>query len=132
MCSAIVPVNDFRETTGNHRKSVVTHRTAAYLGATTEFSKWEGITYDTKRNRIYTAMSEIREGMEDKKSKGEPNDEFDAGGRNDIKLEYNPCGCGALFPLWLWCSVLLVAVVRSSPCSCGALFSLWLCFSCAL
>ena len=68
---------------------------AAMLGATAEFSKWEGITFDTKRNRIYTAMSEIRNGMEDFKGKGEANPEFDVGSSNDIRLEYNPCGCGA-------------------------------------
>lgn len=66
---------------------------AAILGATVEFSKWEGFTFDTKRNRIYTAMSEIREGMEDFGDKGEPSTEFDLGDSNDVRLEYNPCGC---------------------------------------
>jgi uncharacterized protein len=69
---------------------------AAYLGATTEFAKWEGITLDTKRNQLFSAISEVREGMEDFKAKGEPSDEFDLGGSNDIKLDWNPCGCGAL------------------------------------
>lgn len=34
-------------------------RYAAMLGATTEWSKWEGITFDSKRRRLYTAMSEL-------------------------------------------------------------------------
>ena len=69
---------------------------AAMMGVTTEFAKWEGITLDTKRNKLFTAISEVREGMEDFAAKGEPSDEFDLGGNNDIKLEWNPCGCGAL------------------------------------
>jgi hypothetical protein len=36
-----------------------TRRYAAYLGATTEWTKWEGITYDPKRRRLYTAMTEM-------------------------------------------------------------------------
>lgn len=63
------------------------------MGATVEFSKWEGITFDTKRRRIYTAMSEIREGMEDFADKGEPSNEFDLGDTNDVRLAHNPCGC---------------------------------------
>ena len=39
-----------------------TRRYAAYKGATTEFSKWEGITYDPKRNMLYTSMSAVRRG----------------------------------------------------------------------
>ena len=66
---------------------------AAYLGATVEFSKWEGFTFDTQRNRIYTAISEVREGMEDFMDSGEPSDEFDLGGTNDVRLVANPCGC---------------------------------------
>ena len=41
-----------------------TRRYAAYKGATTEFSKWEGITYDSKRNVLYTSMSAVRRGEE--------------------------------------------------------------------
>jgi hypothetical protein len=29
-------------------------------GVTVEWSKWEGITLDTKRYKIYTALSEVR------------------------------------------------------------------------
>lgn len=35
-----------------------TRRYAAYLGATTEFSKWEGLTFSPSRSKIYTAMTE--------------------------------------------------------------------------
>jgi hypothetical protein len=41
-----------------------TRRYASYLGATTEFSKWEGITFDPETNKLYTAISVVREGME--------------------------------------------------------------------
>ena len=39
-----------------------TRRYAAYKGATTEFSKWEGITFDTKRNKLYTSLTILRQG----------------------------------------------------------------------
>ncbi len=70
-----------------------TRRYAAYLGATVEGSKWEGITFSPKRNKAYTAMSEIRRGMEDNKAAGKNDTKFDIGGPNDIRLPYNPCGC---------------------------------------
>lgn len=72
------------------------------MGATTEFSKMEGITWDFKRSKLYVAMSEVRRGMEDNAEKGEPTTEHDLGGPNHIKVEYNECGCGTplqLFPL---------------------------------
>lgn len=37
-------------------------RYAAYLGATTEWTKWEGMALDSKRNKIYTAMSQLDSG----------------------------------------------------------------------
>ncbi|GAB4821502.1 hypothetical protein N2152v2_008548 [Parachlorella kessleri] len=70
-----------------------TRRYAAYLGATTEFSKWEGITYSPSRNKLYTALTEIRYGMEDNAKKGKNDTEYDIGSNNDIRLPYNPCGC---------------------------------------
>lgn len=39
------------------------------------------------------AMSDIREGMEDNMRKGKEDDRHDVGGRNEIRLPYNPCGC---------------------------------------
>jgi hypothetical protein len=73
----------------------VLRSTAAIVGATVEFSKWEGITFDAKRSRLYTSMSEIRAGMEDNAIKGAKNTTFDLGGPNDIRLPYGKCGCGA-------------------------------------
>jgi hypothetical protein len=70
-----------------------TRRYAAYLDATVEGSKWEGITFSPKRNKVYTAMSEVRRAMEDNKSAGKADTRFDIGGPNDIRLPYNPCGC---------------------------------------
>lgn len=60
-------------------------RYAAMLGATTEFRKMEGITYDSKQKNLYIAMSSIEKGMED-------NSKNDLGGNNDIKLAKNKCG----------------------------------------
>lgn len=68
-------------------------RYAALKGATTEFSKWEGITFDAKRGKLYTAMSAIRNGMENNAVKGKPESKFDIGGNNHIRLQYNKCGC---------------------------------------
>lgn len=62
-------------------------RYSALLGATTEFTKLEGITFDAKRKVIYAAISDIKNGMEDNNVK------YDIGGNNDIKVSYNKCGC---------------------------------------
>lgn len=66
---------------------------AALQGATTEWSKMEGFSYSPLRRRAYMAMSDIREGMEDNMRKGKEDDRHDVGGRNEIRLPYNPCGC---------------------------------------
>ncbi|NEX20374.1 DUF839 domain-containing protein [Thiorhodococcus mannitoliphagus] len=59
---------------------------AAHMGATTEFRKEEGLTYNPDDNVLYVAMSELRKGMEDGSSN-------DVGGPNHIRLdEGNPCG----------------------------------------
>ena len=70
-----------------------TRRYGGMLGATTEFSKMEGFTYDPPSGKGYLAMSEIRRGMEDFMSKGKPSDKYDLGGSNAIRLPYNKCGC---------------------------------------
>jgi secreted PhoX family phosphatase len=62
-----------------------TRRYADYLGATMELRKEEGIAYDPHTNRIFVAMSEVAKGMEDGSS-------AEAGGRNDVRVEGNPCG----------------------------------------
>ena len=69
-----------------------TRRYAAMNGATVELRKEEGITYDPDHNKLYVAISEISNGMEDKSSKGKESGKYDAGGSNDIKVAYNPCG----------------------------------------
>ncbi len=72
-------------------------RYAALKGATTEFRKAEGITYDEQSKKLYLSMSEIAYGMEDHKSKEKPKGLYDEGGNNDIRLPYNECG--ALYAL---------------------------------
>lgn len=62
-----------------------TRRYAAYLGATTEFRKEEGLTYDADRNVLYVAFSRIEKGM--KKSSAD-----DEGGSDHIQLAENICG----------------------------------------
>ncbi|MEL6344534.1 MAG: alkaline phosphatase PhoX [Myxococcota bacterium] len=69
-----------------------TRRYAAMLGATTEFRKEEGITWDPDRNRLYVAMSRIEYGMENLQKRGTPSEKYDAGGPNHVQLPFNPCG----------------------------------------
>lgn len=70
-----------------------TRRYAAMQGATVEFRKEEGITYDPDQQLLYVAMSEIGRGMEDFGKKGKPNDKYDKGGANHIRLPFNATGC---------------------------------------
>lgn len=66
-----------------------TRRYAALMGATTEFDKEEGITYDPDRMRLYIAMSEVTSGMLSK-AVGE---ETYVGAPNHIALaSANRCG----------------------------------------
>ncbi len=67
-------------------------RMAAMLGATSEFDKKEGITFDNRGKNLYIAMSQIRYGMEDSARKGSANTSYDIGGNNDVRLSYNYCG----------------------------------------
>jgi hypothetical protein len=69
-----------------------TRRFAALRGATTEWRKMEGITFDPDGGRLYLAMSEIGGGMTDLRSQAEADPAFDTGGRNDIRLPANLCG----------------------------------------
>lgn len=57
---------------------------AAYKGATIEFRKEEGLTYDKESNALYVAMSSIEKSMEDNYKENEP--------ANHIRLEKNICG----------------------------------------
>ncbi len=69
-----------------------TRRYAAMMGATTEFRKEEGITFNERDNKLYVAMSEVARGMEDNMKNGVVETKYDIGGNNDIKLDYNACG----------------------------------------
>lgn len=69
-----------------------TRRFAAYNGATVEFNKEEGITFNPDDNKLYVSMSKVREGMENYAKKGKSKDKYDIGGPNDIRLGYNFCG----------------------------------------
>ncbi len=57
---------------------------AAYKGATIEFRKEEGLTYDKDSNALYVAMSSVEKSMEDNYKGTEP--------ANHIKLAKNICG----------------------------------------
>ena len=69
-----------------------TRRYAAYMGATTEFRKEEGITFDKNSGKLYVAMSAIERGMEDNQKSGVSETKYDIGGNNDIQVAYNKCG----------------------------------------
>jgi len=45
-----------------------TRRYAAYLGATTEWEKYEGVAVNVKDKKVYHAMTRLRDGMENKSS----------------------------------------------------------------
>ena len=61
-----------------------TRKYAAYKGASVEFRKEEGITYDPDKNAVYIAMSAVEKSMEDNYKGKEP--------VNDIRLPKNKCG----------------------------------------
>ncbi|NLK66853.1 MAG: DUF839 domain-containing protein [Campylobacteraceae bacterium] len=67
-------------------------RVAAIKGATVEFRKMEGITYNNNLNEVYIGMSEINKGMESFKNKGKDSDKYDVKGQDHIRLEHNTCG----------------------------------------
>ncbi len=67
-------------------------RYAGMMGATTEFAKMEGITYNAKDKEMYMSLSRVEKGMEDNKKRGKANDKYDKGGSNDIRLPWNHCG----------------------------------------
>ena len=60
-------------------------RMAAYLGATSEFRKMEGITYNARDSKLYLAMSQVAKGMQAGTS-------YDLGGPDHIQVEQNDCG----------------------------------------
>jgi secreted PhoX family phosphatase len=66
-------------------------RYAALLGATSEFTKMEGVTHNTRDKRLYVAMSYIEKSMVDKLNEDRP--------RDDINLEGDAkdMACGAVY-----------------------------------
>ena len=64
-----------------------TRRYAAYVGATVEFEKFEGVTHNAADKKLYVAMTRMRSGMEDK-----PSDPA-----NDIRIPVN--GAGAVYEI---------------------------------
>jgi secreted PhoX family phosphatase len=70
-----------------------TRRFAALKGATTEFRKMEGASYDKAGRILYMAMSEVGKGMTD----GDP--ALDLGGPNHIRLTANKCGAIYALPV---------------------------------
>jgi secreted PhoX family phosphatase len=62
-----------------------TRRWAAMEGATTEWNKMEGITFNPETRQLYLAMSDISKGMEN-------NNASDLGGPNAIRVAKNNCG----------------------------------------
>ncbi len=51
-------------------------RYAAYLGATTEFNKMEGVTYNAKDNKVYIAISDQSGAMEKDSAGKDPSDDI--------------------------------------------------------
>ncbi len=70
-----------------------TRRYAGMLGCTTEFTKWEGITYSPARKQLYTAMATVGSGMGPTVSSSGTVNAFDVGGSQDVAVSSNPCGC---------------------------------------
>ncbi len=66
-------------------------RYAAWLGATSEFTKMEGVTHNERDKRLYLVMSYIEKGMVDKQNEDRP--------RDDISLEGDAKDlvCGAVY-----------------------------------
>ena len=85
-----------------------TRKYAALKGATIEFRKEEGLSYDVDKNVLYISMSEIRKSMEDDYKGQEP--------INDIRLKTNVCG--AVYELTLdhsYSGTSMKAVVVGKP-----------------
>jgi hypothetical protein len=68
------------------------------MGATTEFRKMEGFTFDAINSKAYLAMSEVARGMEDFAKYGAPSTSYDKGGYNDVRVAVSNY-CGAVYAL---------------------------------
>lgn len=89
------PYHECLKLTGNVPESVVsrleTRRYAALKGATTEWRKMEGITFNPERRTLYLALSEINNGMLAGNTTN-PTDTRHVGGNDHIKVTRNNCG----------------------------------------
>lgn len=86
-----------------------TRRTASMLGATTEFRKMEGITFNPEKGVMYLAMSEVAKAMT-------AGDKKDLPGRDAIQLEKN--GCGTVYELALdanYSATSMTALISGKP-----------------
>eukprot|EP00929_Paragymnodinium_shiwhaense_P066984 TRINITY_DN3367_c0_g2_i1.p1 TRINITY_DN3367_c0_g2~~TRINITY_DN3367_c0_g2_i1.p1 ORF type:complete len:527 (-),score=107.13 TRINITY_DN3367_c0_g2_i1:339-1919(-) len=70
-----------------------TRRYAGMMGATTEWVKMEGLSFDAARNELYVAMGNVYAAMEDSRYKSKLKRDYDLGGWNHVKAKFNPCGC---------------------------------------
>jgi hypothetical protein len=66
-----------------------TRRIAAMMGATTEFNKEEGITFNARDNKLYIAMSDVSKGMQSATGSAA---NHATGGNDHISLTKNVCG----------------------------------------
>jgi secreted PhoX family phosphatase len=76
-----------------------TRRYAAWVGATTEARKEEGLTWDPDRNQLYMAWSRIEYGLEDNAKRRVPTSDYDGSGPNHIRLGWNACGTVYALPV---------------------------------
>lgn len=93
-----------------------TRRVAAMKGATTEFRKFEGFTYNKRDHKAYVSISAIERGMEAGYSIPKNSDKYDRGGHQDINLAYNKCG--AVYELDLdvnYVATRMVSIVEGRP-----------------
>ena len=89
-----------------------TRKYAAYKGATIEFRKEEGLTYNPEKNVLYVAMSAVDKSMQDNYKGKEP--------INDIRVPKNSCGAVyevALDPMYNGTS--MQAIVNGKPLQAG-------------
>ncbi|HYP89979.1 MAG TPA: alkaline phosphatase PhoX, partial [Polyangiaceae bacterium] len=70
-------------------------RYAGYVGATTEFRKNEGISFNPEGSRLYVAYSELNNGVLD----NDQTSKRDLGGPNHMRLAQNNCGGVFEFPV---------------------------------
>ncbi len=84
-----------------------TRRYAAMLGATTEFNKEEGVTFNSDDNKLYVAMSVVKNGMKDESASLPAS-------LNHIALTENLCGAVYELPVTSGVSDTASAAINSS------------------